>query len=92
MQTFFNNKKASQMLFNITSNVMKAKIMISKECAESQALKYGLLGGLQRMEECEMVCPFTVLFNIVFDAFSFPEPQIKPHTLQDAHESFSSSY
>lgn len=49
---------------------MKAKIVISKECAESQALKYELLGGLQRTEECEMVCPFTILFSIDFDDFS----------------------
>lgn len=67
---------------------MKAKIMISKECAESQALKYELLGGFQRIEECEMVCPFTILFNIVFDDFSFPEPHFKPRTLQGAHKSF----
>lgn len=53
---------------------MKAKIVISKECVESQALKYELLGGFQRTDECEMVCTFTILVSIVFDDFSFPEP------------------
>lgn len=71
---------------------MKAKIVISKECAESQALKYELLGGFQRTEECEMVCTFTILVSIVFDDFSFPEPQMEPHTLQVAHKSFWSSH
>lgn len=50
---------------------MKAKIVISKDCAESQALKYELLGGFQRTEECEMVCPITILFSIVLMTFLF---------------------
>lgn len=29
---------------------------------------------------CIMVCPFAILFKIVFDDFSFSAPQIKPHT------------
>lgn len=49
---------------------MKAKIVISKECVESQALKYELLGGFQRTEGCEMVCTFTILVSIVLDDFS----------------------
>lgn len=58
---------------------MKAKIVISKERAENQALKRELPRGFQR-KVCVMVCLFAILFKIVFDDFSFLAPQIKPHT------------
>lgn len=47
---------------------MKAKIVISKECAENQALKRELLWGFQR-RVCVMICPYAILFKIVFDDF-----------------------
>lgn len=59
---------------------MKPKIIISKECDKSQALKHKLLWGFQRKEVRIMVCPFHILFKIVFDDFCFSSPQIKPHT------------
>lgn len=70
-------KKASQIYFIF---VTKPKVIISKECTESQALKHELLWGFQRKERWIMVCPFQILFKIVFDDFCFSSPQTKPHT------------